>query len=294
MRMQVIVNPAAAGGRLGREWPRLRARLAAAGLECETRLTEAPGHAAELAARAAAEGACRVLVAGGDGTLCEAAEGLAASGNSCELAIYPMGTGNDAARTLGLDRDLESVVRTALTGVPRAVDLIRVGDRLVLNAIGIGLTADINERAARIKGMRGIGVYLVTAMVSVIKFRTSPVRLESDEQSLSSSMAILAVHNGPTTGGGFALTPGAVPDDGLFDVTLVPDVLFFGRLSRLAAALRGTLNNCEGTVAFRTRSLDLHHDEPLAIHFDGNEGRIEGPVTRFEIVPKALKIVVPR
>lgn len=293
MRVQIIVNPAAAGGRLGREWPRLRERLAAAGLECEERLTEAPGHAAELAARAAAEGAGRVLVAGGDGTLCEAAEGLAASGSSCELAVFPMGTGNDAARTLGLERDLESVAQTAVNGVAREVDLIRVGDRLVFNAIGIGLTADINERAARIKGMRGIGVYLVTAMVSLVKFRTSPVRLESAERSLSSSMAILAIHNGPTTGGGFALTPGAIPDDGLFDVTLVPDVSFFGRLSRLAAALRGTLQDSKGTVAFRTRELNLHHDEPLAIHYDGNEGRIEGPVTRFEIMPKALKVVVP-
>lgn len=234
-----------------------------------------------------------MLVAGGDGTLCEAAEGLAACGSDCELAVFPMGTGNDAARTLGLERDLESVAQTAVNGVAREVDLIRVGDRLVLNAIGIGLTADINEKAARIKGMRGIGVYLVTALVSLVKFRTSPVRLECAETSLTSSMAILAVHNGPTTGGGFALTPGAIPDDGLFDVTLVPDVPFFGRLSRLAAALRGTLHNSEGTVALRTRSLDLHHDEPLAIHYDGNEGRIEGPVTRFEIVPKALKVVVP-
>ena len=291
--MQVIVNPAAAGGRLGREWPTLRRRLAAAGLECEPLITEAPGHAAELAARAAADGAGRILVAGGDGTLCEAAEGLAGCGAECELAILPKGTGNDAARTFGLHRDPEAAARTALGGVSRPVDLIRVGDRLVLNAIGIGLTGDINERAARIKGVRGIGVYLVTAMVSLVRFRTSPVRLECAERSLTSSMAILAVHNGPTTGGGFALTPKAVPDDGVFDVTLVPDVSFVGRLSRLAAALRGTLEATPGTVAFRTRVLDLHHDEPLAVHYDGNEGRLEGPVTRFEIVPKALKVIVP-
>jgi diacylglycerol kinase (ATP) len=210
------------------------------------------------------------------------------------MAILPMGTGNDAARTLGLERDLEAVVKTAIDGKTREVDLIRVGDRLVLNAIGIGLTADINERAARIKGMRGISVYLVTAMISLVRFRTSPVRLESSERSLSSSMAILAVHNGPTTGGGFALTSGAVPDDGLFDVTLVPDVPFFGRLSRLAAALRGTLHDKPGTVSFKTRRLDLCHSLPLAVHYDGNPGNLPGPVTRFEIVPKALKVVVPR
>jgi diacylglycerol kinase (ATP) len=287
-----IVNPAAAGGRLGREWPRLRHRLENTGHALDAVFTEAPGHATELASQAAANGAGRILVAGGDGTVCEAAEGLAAAAG-CELAILPLGTGNDAARTLGIPRDLEAAAGAALNGATRAVDLIRVGDRMVLNAIGIGLTADINERAARIKWVRGIAVYLGTAAVSLFKFRAPMVRIVADGRVISSTMTILAVHNGPTTGGGFALTPDAVPDDGLLDATLVPDVRVSGRLQRLIGALRGTLHTMEGSIVLQTRALELHHDEPLAVHFDGNQGRLAGPVTRFEIVPKALKVVVP-
>ena len=291
--VRTIVNPAAAGGRLGREWPRLQRRLEATGLDSEVVFTEAPGHASELAARAVDNGVGRVLVAGGDGTVCEAAEGLARAGAG-ELAILPLGTGNDAARTLGIPNDLEAAVRAATGGTTRAVDLIRVGDRMVLNAIGIGLTADINERAARIKWMRGIGVYLVTAVVSMFRFRAPRVRIVAGDREIDSTMTILAVHNGPTTGGGFALTPGAVPDDGQFDVTLVPDVPFFGRLQRLIGGLRGTVHTMDGSVALQTPVLELHHSEPLAVHFDGNQGTLEGPVTRFEIVPKVLKVVVPR
>jgi diacylglycerol kinase (ATP) len=288
-----IVNPAAAGGRLGREWPRLQQRLEATGLCSEVVFTEAPGHATELASLAAANGAGRILVAGGDGTVCEAAEGLAASTHGCELAILPLGTGNDAARTLGLPLDVAAAAAAALYGTTRTVDLIRVGDRLVLNAIGIGLTADINERAARIKWVRGIAVYLGTAAVSLFKFRAPQVRIVADGRVVDSTMTILAVHNGPTTGGGFALTPAAVPDDGLLDATLVPDVPVFGRIQRLIGALRGTLHTMDGSIALQARVLELHHDEPLAVHFDGNAGVLEGPVTRFEIVPKALKVVVP-
>lgn len=287
-----IVNPAAAGGRLGREWPRLQQRLEATGLFSEVVFTEAPGHSTELASLAAANGAERILVAGGDGTVCEAAEGLAVAGG-CELAILPLGTGNDAARTLGIPLDLEAAAGAALNGGTRSVDLIRVGDRLVLNAIGIGLTADINERAARIKWVRGIAVYLATAAVSLFKYRAPMVRIVAGGRVIDSTMTILAVHNGPTTGGGFALTPAAVPDDGLLDATLVPDVPVFGRLQRLIGALRGTLHTMDGSIALQARVLELHHDEPLAVHFDGNQGRLEGPVTRFEIVPKALKVVVP-
>jgi diacylglycerol kinase (ATP) len=289
--VHTIVNPAAAGGRLGREWSGLERRLRSWGLDAEAVFTEAPGHATELAAKAAFGGVARVVLAGGDGTVCEAAEGLAGTG--CELAILPLGTGNDAARTLGIPLEVEAAARVAVAGSTRVVDLIGVGDRLVLNAIGVGLTADINERAARVKWVRGIAVYLATAAVSLFRFRAPEIRLVAGEREIVSTMTILAVHNGPTTGGGFALTPGAVPDDGLLDATLVPDVPVSGRLLRLWGALRGTLHTMPGTVTLRTSLLELHHSELLAVHFDGNQGMLEGPVTRFEVVPKALKVVVP-
>ncbi|HSN57572.1 MAG TPA: YegS/Rv2252/BmrU family lipid kinase [Candidatus Sulfomarinibacteraceae bacterium] len=290
--MQVIVNPAAAGGRLGREWPSLERRLRGAGHELEVTFTEAPGHATELAARAVAGGARRVVVAGGDGSVCEAAEGLA--GGGCELAILPLGTGNDAARTFGIPLALEDAAAVAAGGAVRAVDLIRVGDRLVLNAIGIGLTADINHRAARVKWVRGIAVYLATAAVSLVSFRAPRVRVVADGQDFASTMTILAVHNGPTTGGGFRLTPDAEPDDALLDATLVPDVPLSGRLQRLVGALRGTLHTMDGSVSLQAPFLELHHTEALAVHLDGNQARLEPPVTRFEVVPSALKVVVPQ
>jgi diacylglycerol kinase (ATP) len=292
--VQVIVNPAAAGGRLGRQWPTLASRLAGAGLDLEIHQTRAPGHATELAAELAASGGRRILVAGGDGTVCEAAEGLAGAAVPTELAVLPLGTGNDAARTLGIPLGLEDSARIAVSGATRTIDLIRVGDRLVVNAIGVGLTADINHRAARVKWVRGIAVYLVTAAVSMLRFRAPAIRIVIGEREISSSMTILAVHNGPTTGGGFALTPRAVPDDGLLDATLVPDVPLRGRVQRLVGALRGTLHTMDGSVAFQTPALELHHDEPLPVHFDGNQDRLDGPVTVFEVVPKALDVVVPR
>ncbi len=290
--VHVIVNPAAAGGRLGREWPRLERRLRALGHDLDVIHTEAPGHATELAAGLLGAGRGRLLVAGGDGTVCEAAEGVVRAGGG-ELAILPLGTGNDGARTLGIPLDVEAAAQTAAGGVARSVDLIRVGDRMVLNAIGIGLTADINHRAARIKWLRGIAVYLATAAVSLVRFRAPRVVIHVDGRQITSTMTILAVHNGPTTGGGFRLTPDAIPDDGLLDATLVPDVPLSGRVQRLVAALRGTLHTMDGSIALQARALELHHDEPLPIHLDGNQWTLEPPVTRFEVVPKALKVIVP-
>jgi YegS/Rv2252/BmrU family lipid kinase len=238
-----------------------------------------------------------VVVAGGDGTVCEAAEGLYRAGGG-ELAILPLGTGNDGARTLGVPTDLEEAAKTALAGRRRAVDLIRIGEHVVLNAIGVGLTGDINDRAVRLKEgriplVRGIVVYLVAALLSLFRYRMQKVRMVTGEENYEGTMLILAVHGGPTTGGGFALTPAAVPDDGLLDACLVEEVGPLGRLARLAAAMKGTLGHKRGAHEVQAKWLELHFSEPLPAHLDGNSVTLEPPVARFEVVPGALKVLVP-
>lgn len=295
--MQLILNPAANGGRLGREWPEIERRLADAGLSAPVVTTEAPWHAVELAAKAVEGGARRVVVAGGDGTVCEAVEGLHRAGGG-ELAILPLGTGNDAARTLGVPVALEEAARVAVAGRIRPVDLIRIGDHVVLNAIGVGLTGDINDRAvalkrARIPLLRGFLVYLVAALSALFRYRMQEVRLSSEHGDFDGTMLILAVHGGPTTGGGFALTPAAAPDDGLLDVCLVEEVGPFGRLARLVAAMRGTLGRKAGAHELQARWLELSFSEPLPAHLDGNSVTLDPPMARFEVLPGALAVVVP-
>ncbi len=287
----VIVNPAAAGGRLRREWPALERQANALGLAAPTLMTEAPSHATELAAEAARDGAELIAVAGGDGTVCEAAEGLYRAGRG-RLAVLPLGTGNDFARTVGVPARFDAAVRVALNGHERCIDLIRVGERIAINAIGLGLTADINVRAMRVKFVRGIAVYAVTALVSLVRYTPPEVLLRCGEVEYSGPMTILAVHNGPTTGGGFRLTPAADPADGRLDACLVGRVSVLGRLARLVAALRGTLGRLPGSLEVSAPWLDLEFSEPLAIHIDGNPAVLAPPSTRFEIVPDALWVKV--
>lgn len=288
--MRLIVNPAAAGGRLGRSWPRIERRLAALGLGgADTVFTEAPGHATELACQAVTDGHRRVLVAGGDGTACEAAEGLHAAGAGV-LGMLPLGTGNDAPRAFGLP-SLAAAVAAASNGSTRRVDLIRIGDRVVLNAIGLGLLGDINRRAYNVKVVRGIAVYAAVALVSLIRFPSPRVRLRAPGLEWEGSLTAMAVQNGETTGGGFRLAPGASVDDGRLDLALVPGLGPVGRVPRLVAAMRGTLGRWSGTVEHRAPWLDLEIDTPMPAHLDGNPWQVDPPGVRIEILPGALEVV---
>ena len=288
--MLLIVNPAAAGGSVGRHWPGLHRRLRSAGFDPPLVFTESPGHATELAAEAVRQGETLVVAAGGDGTICETLQGLHDAGGAA-LGILPLGTGNDAARTLGLPLRLEAAARAISAGRTRRVDLILAGDRVVLNAIGIGLLGAINVNAASIKIVRGIAAYLAAAAGTLFRYRCPEIALSGGGSDFRGAMTILAIHNGVTTGGGFRLTPTAIPDDGELDALLVEATAVPARLVRLVAAVRGTLPKKPGSHELRFTRLRLETTVALPCHFDGNPSSIEPPGMIFEVLRAAQEVV---
>lgn len=291
--MHLVVNPAAGGGKVGRHWPRLRERLRATGLDAPFSVTRAPGHASDLAAEAIAAGHDVVVAVGGDGTICEVLQGLHGAGRPSALGILPLGTGNDAARMLGIPGRLEGAAAVLLAGERRRIDLITAGDRVVVNAVGIGLLGDINANAASIKWIRGMGAYLLAAVATLLRYRCPTISLSPRDVPYQGPMTILAIQNGATTGGGFALCPAASPSDGVFDVTLVTETGVWTRFAALTACLGGTLGRRPFTVEAQATQLDLCCQERLTCHWDGNVSRIDPPGLRFGILPAALEVVAP-
>lgn len=290
--VRLIVNPAAGGGRLGREWAGVRDRLRALGLAFDEVTTAAPGHATELAAAAVRHGERLVVAVGGDGTICEVAQGLHVAGAGV-LGILPFGTGNDAAHALGVPGSLDAAVAALRSGARRRIDLMRVNEVIAVNAAGVGLLGTINARAAGMKVVRGISAYLAAAVVGILRAPAPEVEIEAEGFRYSGPMTILALHNGPTTGGGFRLAPPARPDDGVLDACLVGAVSVPGRLLRLVAALRGRLGRQRGSRELRFRRLALRASQALDCHLDGNHTVVAPPGLVVETLPGALAVAAP-
>jgi diacylglycerol kinase family enzyme len=145
-RMLVIVNPYATtvSDRLKNLVVyALQSRYAVEAIDTEKR-----DHATQLCREAASEGYDVVVAFGGDGTVNEAANGLA--GSETPLTCIPGGSTNVWCRTLGIPNDVvdatEHLLRMADDFRPRRVDLGRAGDRLFVFASGIGLDASVVER----------------------------------------------------------------------------------------------------------------------------------------------------
>ena len=300
-----IVNPVAGNGRAGRDWAALEGRLRAAGVALTPRVTRGPGDAADVARRARREGVETLLVAGGDGTLSEVVDGCCgedgAPGTAPLLALFPLGTGADFARGLGIRR--ARALDILLHGSARSVDAGRIdyrgGDgaerrRHFINIADFGLgraTALASERGP--KALGGTLAYLYGALASIARYRPTPIRLAVDGRAAYDGPgALVGVANGPYFGGGMHAAPKARHDDGLFDIFVVGGV---GRRALatdlLPRVYRGAHLRHPAVRFFRGASVALDADGPFPLEADG-EGLGDVPA-RVALLPRALSILVP-
>jgi diacylglycerol kinase (ATP) len=293
----VIVNPVAGNGRARRAASRLAAACHAAGATLST--TSAPGHAAELAAAAAAAGFGRVIAVGGEGTIQEVANGLLGAAAAMPLGIVPGGNGNDLARALGLPRDPLAALALALHGAPRPMDvgIARGGgrDRAFVDAAGIGFDAGIAARmaGARAWWQRGRPGYLLTTLDELRRYRNARVRIVLDGgEPTEHRILFAAIANGAWYGGGMQIAPGATVDDGALDVCLVGDLSRFAALGQLPGLYRGAHVRHPAVTTMHVRSIELASiDDDVPVHLDGEPfGSLP---LRIEVRPAALQVVMP-
>ncbi len=296
-----LVNPASANGSTGRRWPEIAHRARMAGLEGDARFSERRGHLGELARESALAGAQRLVVVGGDGSVNEAANGLAGLSPPPEVAIVPRGTGWDFVRTFGIPNDVDAALRVAVSGDLRTIDVGRAGfrswegdetERIFANVASAGMSGAIAQRANETtKALGGKASYLWATFAVFAGWSAVRTRLSVDAQIRDGRMFDVIVANGKFLGGGMKLCPDAEPDDGLLDVLTIGDVSKRDLLLTMPKIYRGTHLPHPKAEALRGRVVTIESDEPLPVELDG-----EQPGTtpaRFEILPGALRLRVP-
>jgi diacylglycerol kinase family enzyme len=270
--------------------------------------TSRRGHATRLA-QGAADTADAVVVLGGDGTVNEAANGLA--GSSCALAVLPGGSTNVFARTIGLPNDpveatgalLDALARRSI----RRIGLGTVDGRYFLFHTGVGFDAEVVSRVERrsdLKRYAGHPLFVYTALDTWLRHydrRTPAFEVGfPDGTSAANGYLTIVLNTSPYTYLGnqpLDLAPEADFDSGLTAVTL--QTLRFGRtMPIIVSALRS------GRKLRRSRWVDFHPDlpglelrphRPVPYQVDGDLAGTAQPGEQLEFrhVPDILDLVLP-
>jgi diacylglycerol kinase (ATP) len=231
----------------------------------------------------------------------EVANGVA-SLDGVEIAVIARGTGYDFVRTYRIPRDVPGAVETALHGDVREIDLGRVTYRAwsggqhetwFANVASVGMTAAIAARANdTTKALGGKASYLLATAAVFPKWRAGELRVSVDDEIRGGRMHDVVVANGRYFGGGMQICPDASPDDGRFDVLLIGDLTKRDLVFTLPKTYRGKHLPHPKAEVLRGAVVTVDSDEPLPIELDGEQPGTT-PV-RFEVVPRALRLRVPR
>ena len=238
-----------------------------------------------------------IIACGGDGTVHQVLQGAAAA--DVTMSVIPAGTGNDIARSLGInvkERDtwLPRLAELIESGGKSRVDLSRIthGERQVwsLGVISAGFDSAVNERADTFTRLRGTPRYVAALLAELSVFRMHDYQLTVDGVIHSGRALLVAVGNGESYGGGMRICPSADMNDGLLDVIWIDTAPRRTVLRFFPRIFSGGHVDHPLVHAFRGREITIS-SQGAVIYADGE--RIGTPPVRIQVVPEALSVLRP-
>ncbi len=300
--IHVIANPLAGGGKAVAAASALARALADAGISCHVHV---PGTREDTINAARTHAARGIVVAcGGDGTVHDCLQGVMTSDTTDKhMAIWPVGTGNDIVRGLGLDtwgRDelhgafIDAVLDQSTS--PTDVGAIHIIDPATdlpttsyfLGVLSCGFDSDVNERANAMPAKVGRARYLLGLARELPIVRPRWYAIDSDGEDRSMAAMVVAVGNGPAYGSGMMICPDANMSDGQFDITLVTNTPKHTFVSVLPKVYSGKHVEHPSVVSWRAQRLRI--DAPDSLVFADGE-RIGPLPATIEVLPSALQVL---
>jgi YegS/Rv2252/BmrU family lipid kinase len=297
----LIVNPASAAGRTGRQFDAIGAAIRSALGDFEAHFTSEVGDGTRVARQAAGAGRRLVVAVGGDGTASEVVDGLLSGGYRNEFGFIPRGTGGDLRRTLNIPHDVGGAARALAHAPARSIDLGRVeftGNdgsaqlRHFANVASCGITgvaAGFVNRSSKVLG--GPLSFKIAAVRSLLGWRDRRVRWRADGGPWTeASVTALSVCNARFFGGGMMVAPAALVDDGLLDVTIWSGFGMLDFIVQQPKIYDGRHVQLAKTRTLRARTVEVEplEAEPIILEVDGEQpGRLPA---RFTVLPGALTL----
>ena len=299
----MIHNPNAGNGGHGRRRLLDQARhiFASRGIDADLAETTGPGHATEIAARAAAENRGLVIACGGDGTLNEVVNGLAAhqNGHRVPLALLPGGTANILAKELDLPWDIPKAAEKLVHGTVKEIALglatpLEQPERkkYFLSVAGAGPDGMIVYSVSLgLKSRVGILAYWWEGLREAFRYNFPHFRVISGERKIDASLVI--VGRTQNYGGPFKITTEADLFEDHFEILTLATRSGLRYLSYLPTLYFNKLRGTAGVDFFKSDSVVCEplDSNPVYAQIDG-EPLARLPV-EFRIIPRALKLLVP-
>lgn len=313
-----VVNGFAASRKAASMWAKAEGYLKQSGILFHSRMTGKSGNAMEITFDACVAGYRRFIAVGGDGTVHDVLNGIGAflewadgSGYSSSfsdftLGVIPVGSGNDWIKTTGVPRDIPAAVGLIGRGSTSSQDVVKVtvleerNERplavsYAVNVAGVGIDARVCDRVNMMKrqGRSGRKLYVSSLIHAIRERKPACARVVCDGvQVFDGAYLSIAFGVGQYSGGGMRQTPEAVPDDGLLDMTLIPDLPLLRIAREVPRLFTGTFLKVPELISSRSRSITVYPYDPSCAEPVEVDGEVIGKIpVRFDVMPERINII---
>jgi YegS/Rv2252/BmrU family lipid kinase len=293
-RACLILNPSSGRERGPEHLESVKAALHGPFDEVTTTVTSGDGDAERAAVAAAADGCEALFIAGGDGTVNEAMNGLWGAGalDALAVGIIPFGTGNDFAATLGIPKETDAALGVLLEGREVRVDLGQVNGRVFVNTSGGGFIGEVSAAVTpQLKTIAGRLAYLIGGAQALLEFNpvAATVTIHPGHLRVRHELYAFAVCNSRLIGGGRLIAPDAVIDDGLLDVCLIESMsaLEFVALARKVADGQHVAD--PRVSYFQASAVDIELAREINVNTDGEVFSVKR--CEYRVLPGAARFL---
>lgn len=300
----VLVNPAAAGYKVEKKWPAISGMLKDAHIAFQDAHSKSAEDAIALIRNAVHLGFTKFIAVGGDGTLNLLINGIFQQKNidpkTITVAIIPIGTGNDWIRMHHIPKSFQ-----------KAIDLIRLDQasfhdigkidlegkndsftKYFINMAGFGFQGLVAERIEGVSSgiKKGIFAFVLGIFDALFRYEVTQVSIELDEEKINGMIYNVNAGICKFCGGGMMMTPNAVVDDGLLEITVIRKISKAEVILNVPGLFSGRFLKNKKVSQYRTKKMTITSAPLLPVECDG-EVLGYGNV-KVEIIEKAIRVIV--
>jgi YegS/Rv2252/BmrU family lipid kinase len=305
-KIAAVVNPLSAGGRTARQWPQLAAMLESRLGRVVTRFTGGPGAGIAITRGLLREGCDLIIAVGGDGTINEVVNGFFDKDQMVRpeavIGILPLGTGGDFRRTLEIPTDAGGAINILAAGVPLQIDVGKAtfhanggshASRYFVNLLSFGMGGHVAAQSKNfMRRFGGKAAFFWATAKTFLSYRGRKVSLSLDGSPtlLPFFITNVAIGNGQFHGGGMRPCPAAVPNDGLFDVTIINYAGALQLLGSISMLYSGEVYSHPKVRHFEASRILAEASSATEIEIDGEPlGTLPLEIT---LLPRQLRVLV--
>jgi len=295
----LIVNPTSGNGKSKKNWRKISDELKKQNIIFSFAFTEYSKHEEILVENAIKKGFTKIISVGGDGTLHHVVNGIIkqklVETNSIQLAVIPIGTGNDWVKTYNIGTKIEKSIaiiskeKTILQDIGR----LETENNIITyftNVAGIGYDGYV---ASKLKKIGGIA-YLLSGLYGLFFYKKTKLIIKINNQLLKEKCLMVVFGICKFSGGGMQFTKDVNTSDGLLDITIAKNLTIIDMILNLPKLYNGQIVHHKKVETYKTTSLKitpfLKSEKPF-IQADGeliNNGSIS-----VSILKKAIQFIIP-